>query len=95
MIAAEGIGRLSAGALSVLVHASFVAILLFSLDYSSVHLATLPDVEPIQAVVVDEAQISSQVEGLKAAEATRKENERERQRQLRRSTVEGHRTPLL
>nr|VFK20526.1 MAG: colicin import membrane protein [Candidatus Kentron sp. LPFa] len=75
--------------LAVVVHVIFVVILLVNLDWSSkppTNSAPNPKVEPIQAVVVDEARMQAELAKIREQERMARQAEEERLRKLEQKT---------
>lgn len=73
---------------ALLVHAGFLLIFVMSFEWNSKPVASHPEVNVVQAVVVDESEVQKEMEKLRAAEA-RKQGEEEAR--LRRQREEAQR----
>ena len=67
---------------ALLLHAVVVTVLVFRLGDTSTPLAAGPRVEPVEAVVIDEKQITAELERLREQDEHRRRKERERIEQL-------------
>ena len=81
-----------AGTLAIIVHVLLLGVLLVSLEWSPKPIAAGPQVQPVQAVVVDEARVAREIEQLKALERKKREAEAARAKQLAEKAAEAKKT---
>jgi colicin import membrane protein len=67
---------------AIVVHAALIAVLVFSMDWSSLK-ENKPKVNIVDAVAVDESKILKQIEDLKKKERQKKKKEDRRQKKLK------------